>query len=80
MIAVFFHCVVRADVRGNVNRKQNKWHQAPVRLEIGGTSFPRKITPLPTHRGKVSRCDCNFEFLYIRTENKIQLIQTNALC
>ena len=40
MIAVFFHCVVRADTRGNVNREQNKWHRAPVRLERGRTSFP----------------------------------------
>ena len=40
MVAVFFHCVVRADACGNVNREQNKWHQAPVRLESGGTSFP----------------------------------------
>ena len=37
MIAVFFHCVVRADTRGNVNREQNKWHRAPVRLESKGT-------------------------------------------
>ena len=50
---------MRADTRGNVNRdEQNKWHRAPVRLESGGTSFPRKITPLRSHRGKVSRGDC----------------------
>ena len=57
-IAVCFHCVVRADARGNVNREQNKWHRAPVRLESGGTSFPRKITPLRSHPGKVNRGDC----------------------
>ena len=51
-------CVVCADVRGNVNREQNKWHGTPVRLESGGTSFPRKITPLRSHRGKVNRGDC----------------------
>ena len=53
MIAVFLHCVVRADARGNVNREQNKWHRALVRLESEGTLFPRKITPLRSHRGKV---------------------------
>ena len=57
MIAVFFYCVVRADARGNVNRERNKWHRAPVRLESGGTSFPRKVTSLRSHRGKVSRGD-----------------------
>ena len=57
MIADFFHCVVRADTRDNVNREQNKWHRAPVRLESGGTSFPRKITTLRSHRGKVNRGD-----------------------
>ena len=58
MMAVFFHCVVRADTRGNVNREQNKWQRAPVRLGSGGTSFPRKITPLRSLRGKVNRGDC----------------------
>ena len=46
-------------IRGNVNREQNKWHRAPVRLESGGISFPRKITPLRSHRGKVNRGDCS---------------------
>ena len=63
MITVFFYCVVRADTRGNVNREQNKWHRAPVRLESRATSFPRKITPLRSHRGKVNRGDCiRFDF------------------
>ena len=70
MIAVFFRCVVRADTRGNVNREQNKWHRAPIRLESGGTLFPRKITPLRSHCGKVNRCDY---IICIEDEKKIKL-------
>ena len=57
MIAVFFRCFVRAYRRGNVNRERKKWHRAPVWLESGGISSPRKITPLRSHRGKVNRGD-----------------------
>ena len=48
--------------RGNVSIEQNKLHRAPLRLESEETSFPRKITPQRSHRGKVNRGDCTFLF------------------
>ena len=60
----FFHCVVRADARGNVNREQNKWHRAAVRLESGGTSFSRKLLSYGPDRGKVNRGYCIIGLLH----------------
>ena len=71
---------MRADARGNVNRDDNKWHRATVRLESGGTSFPRKITPLRSHRGKVNRRDYNITVADVLRMPLVSLTAAQCCC
>ena len=45
--------ILCADARGNKNKERKELHREQVRLESGGTSFPRKLLPYGPKRGKV---------------------------